>query len=56
MGRRQLISGQDQPKNSYGKKLIDLGISANTKILNGRTIGNLVGKYTYLVPCLSLYK
>ena len=39
---------QDQHKNSYGEKLIDLATSTNMKILNGRTIGDLMGKYTYI--------
>ena len=39
---------KDQHKNSYGDKLIDLATSANLKILNGRTLGDLEGRYTYI--------
>ena len=41
-------SNQDQHKNSYGEKLIDLAISSKLKILNGRILGDLMGKYTYI--------
>ena len=41
-------SNQDQHINTYGEKLIELAISSKMKILNGRTIGDLMGKYTYI--------
>ena len=39
---------QDQHKNSFGEKLIDMATSTNLKILNGRTLGDLEGRYTYV--------
>ena len=39
---------QDQHKNTYGDKLIDITTSSNMKILNGRTLGDLEGRYTYI--------
>ena len=39
---------QDQHKNTYGEKLIDMTVSSNMKILNGRTLGDLEGRYTYI--------
>ena len=41
-------SDQDQHKNTYGDKLIELAISSGMKILNGRTLGDFMGKYTYI--------
>ena len=41
-------SNQDQHKNTYGEKLIELAISSRLKFLNGRTLGDLMGKYTYI--------
>ena len=45
---KKLRSNQDQHKNAYGEKLIELAISSKMKILNGRILGDLLGKYTYL--------
>ena len=39
---------QDQHKNTYGDKLLELATSTNLKILNGRTLGDLEGRYTYI--------
>ena len=39
-------NSQDQRGNKYGKKLIDLCHSTNSFIVNGRTLGDLQGKYT----------
>ena len=36
-------SNQDQHKNEYGLKLIELALSSNMKILNGRIIGDIMG-------------
>ena len=36
-----------QTTNEYGKKLIELCISSQLRILNGRTLGDSVGKATY---------
>ena len=41
---------QDKKTNEFGYELRDLCVSANLKILNGRTIGDLLGKYTYVGP------
>ena len=41
---------QDTKVNEFGYELRDLCISANLKILNGRTIGDLSGQYTYTGP------
>ena len=41
-------TNQDEHKNKYGEKLTELAITSNMKILNGRTIGDLLGKYTYI--------
>ena len=41
-------SNQYQHKNTYGEKLIELAISSGMKILNGRTLGDFMGKYTYI--------
>ena len=38
---------QDKNTNISGKHLADLCMINNLKILNGRKIGELVGKYTY---------
>ena len=38
---------QDKNTNTSGKHLADLCMINNLKILNGRKIGELVGKYTY---------
>ena len=46
--QKKLRSNQNQHKNTYGEKLIDLAISSNMKILNGRILGDLMGKYTYI--------
>ena len=45
---KKLRSNQDQHKNTYGHKLIELAISSKMKILNGRTLGDLMGKFTYI--------
>ena len=37
---------KDKNENSYGKLLSDLCITHNLKILNGRTIGDVTGKFT----------
>lgn len=37
---------KDENINSYGKKLIDLCLSTDLKIANGRTIGDLYGNFT----------
>ena len=42
-----IISGiTNKNENSYGKLLSDLCITHSLKILNGRTIGGLTGKFT----------
>ena len=45
---KKLRNNQDLHKNKYGEKLIDMAISSNLKILNGRTLGDLEGKCTYI--------
>ena len=40
-------NNQDIHINPYGEKLIDLCIASRMRILNGRTIGDLQGKFTY---------
>ena len=37
---------KDKNEKSYGKLLSDLSITHSLKILNGRTIGDLTGKFT----------
>ena len=39
-------SNQDKKGNKYGKKLVDLCIKTKLYIANGRTLGDLQGKYT----------
>ena len=39
-------NSQDKKDNSYGKHLSELCITHNLKILNGRTAGDMTGKYT----------
>ena len=34
--------------NLYGEKLINITISTKMRILNGRTLGDYIGKYTYI--------
>ena len=41
-------NNQDIHTNSYGEKLIDFTISTKMRILNGRTIGDFIGKFTYI--------
>ena len=41
-------NNQDQHTNAYGTKLIELATNTNMKILNGRVLGDLLGKYTYI--------
>ena len=36
-----------QTNNSYGKSLLEICTSSQLRILNGRTIGDSVGKATY---------
>ena len=43
-----LRNNQDIHVNEYGEKLIDFTIATKCKILNGRTLGDYIGKYTYL--------
>ena len=43
-----LRNNQDIRVNEYGQKLIDFAISTKCKILNGRCLGDYIGKYTYL--------
>ena len=38
---------QDKKVNKFGYELRDICIGANLRILNGRTLGDLTGKYTY---------
>ena len=45
---KKLRSNQDEHKNTYGDKLIELAVTSKMKILNGRILGNLLGKYTYI--------
>ena len=37
---------QDKTVNSFGRQLIDLCLTRKLKILNGRTLGDLTGKFT----------
>ena len=37
---------KEQSTNSYGKQIIDLCISAKLRILNGRTLGDTMGRIT----------
>ena len=37
----------DQVTNEYGKNLLDICIGSQLRILNGRTIGDTIGKPTY---------
>ena len=52
--RKDLIQrkrmNQDKKINKFGRDLRDICISTNMKILNGRTIGDLVGQLTYIGP------
>ena len=41
-------NNQDLHINSYGEKLINFAISTKLRILNGRTLGDLMGKFTYI--------
>ena len=41
-------NNQDTHTNSYGEKLIDMSIARRMRILKGRTIGDLQGKFTYI--------
>ena len=43
---KPLRNNQDKKGNNYGKKLIELCQATNSYILNGRTLGDLQGKYT----------
>ena len=45
---KKVRCNQDQHKNTFGEKLIDMATSTNLKILNGRIIGDLSGRYTYI--------
>ena len=45
---KKLKSNQDIHTNAYGDKLIDMATSSNLIILNGRIIGDLEGKFTYV--------
>lgn len=45
---KTLRNNQDQHTNTYGTKLIELATNSNMKILNGRILGDLLGKYTYI--------
>ena len=45
---KKFRSNQDQHKNSYGEKFIELAVTSKMKILNGRILGDLLGKYTYI--------
>ena len=39
---------QDKTINKFGEELRELCISTNLKILNGRTLGDLTGQFTYI--------
>ena len=41
---------QDKKTNKFGHELRDLCICTNMKILNGRTVGDLIGQPTYIGP------
>ena len=41
-------NNQDIHTNSYGEKIIDFSISTKMRILNGRTLGDFQGKFTYI--------
>ena len=41
-------NNQDIHINSYGEKLIDFTITTKMRILNGRTLGDYIGKFTYI--------
>ena len=41
-------NNQDIHTNTYGEKLIDFAISTKMRILNGRTLGDFLGKFTYI--------
>ena len=45
----QLLRNTEVPQttNSYGKNILDLCISGELRLLNGRTIGDTIGKATY---------
>ena len=43
-------NNQDQKANKYGKKLTDFCIATDSYILNGRTLGDIQGKYTCYQP------
>ena len=43
-------NNQDQKANKYGKKLVDLCIATDSYILNGRTLGDVQGKFTCYQP------
>ena len=47
--KRERIN-QDKKINNFGYELRDICIAANLNILNGRTIGDLLGNYTYIGP------
>ena len=41
-------NNQDLHINLYGEKLIDFAISTKLRILNGRALGDLMGRFTYI--------
>ena len=41
-------NNQDIHTSSYGEKLVDFSISTKMRILNGRTLGDFQGKFTYI--------
>ena len=41
-------NNQDIHTNLYGEKLINFTISTKMRILNGRTLGDYIEKYTYI--------
>ena len=45
---KNVRNNQDHITNAYGGHLVDFCISTKMKIMNGRTLGDFIGKYTYI--------
>ena len=42
-------NNQDVHKNMYGEKFVDFSIATKLRILNGRILGDFIGKLTYIM-------
>ena len=43
-------NNRDKKANKYGRKLVDLCIATDSYIMNGRTLGDIQGKFTCYQP------